>query len=821
VTKCARFVTSHDRLRHNPVTKSHEPIRAAYRRRSPADIDIATKGSVMRIARSVPLFATLVAALAALALLAPRADAASYWATLDTARGEIAPGVSSFTVHSHGGPWLSYGNHCQADPGTYVAGAYCIIRFNVPPGLSAGAIGNGGIARGDYRTANPYAILRSERPGGNPAGVTDSSGDGAFNHGWQALGPYVDVSMRFTAATTTTAATNWFHVNTFDVVLHDPSVPTVTHVHAGGGGWNGPGCLPHSYGWADSGSQVAAMSITNLTTGAHVDGWSVPATGVTTGHASATDTGCTPAPGTGTFAFRTSASDRAGNGSHHDYALSFDTTPPTIGAPELDGAALADDAVIDPRHGYRPSVRWHGVGDAHSGLRSVTATLAGAPVPHVHVGSTVTLAPAAHLPLGTHDLRLTVVDNVGNTSIVSRRIVVRDDQAPTITVASPDATGGSEPVLDVAATDDHAGPAPATWTVKVNGATLVAGSSTGRLQADVGYLVDGEHELVVSIADHAGNVATETIAYRADSGDGLPDPPGLTGLYVMQSPDRVEEGTTHRIRAIAVRAGRPVEGRFELRAGPLPIAVDDSDRSGALDLEVAISSEGPLVLHPPTGSGLVPVELRYVFVPTPVDPCVARPLAPECVGDVTAGSGGGGGAVQPPVQQGPPAPTNTTTIINVPVPAATGGGAAPDAANGPGGYPRDVVYYVAGVPYWNGLPLAESGAPLDKVPPTWRMSLLRERAGVVRRTGRIALRLWTSEMTVLSLTPTGAVRRISVNPRRKLRTIHVRIDRRSVLGRRIQATRPGGTVVVRLRVVATDKNENATAPRMMTFRVRV
>jgi hypothetical protein len=61
----------------------------------------------------------------------------------------------------------------------------------------------------------------------------------------------------------------------------------------------------------------------------------------------------------------------------------------------------------------------------------------------------------------------------------------------------------------------------------------------------------------------------------------------------------------------------------------------------------------------------------------------------------------------------------------------------------------------------------------------------------------------------------------SHKPNRKLRTIHVRIDCRRVLGRRIQAARPGSTVVVRMRVVVTDKHENATAPRTMTLRVKV
>ena len=100
------------------------------------------------------------------------------------------------------------------------------------------------------------------------------------------------------------------------------------------------------------------------------------------------------------------------------------------------------------------------------------------------------------------------------------------------------------------------------------------------------------------------------------------------------------------------------------------------------------------------------------------------------------------------------------------------------------------------------------------------MRLRRERAGQVRRLRRIAIRLWTNEMTVLAITPRGSRRVFSVNPRRRTRTIHVRFDRRSALGRRFAKARPGQLVAVRLLVVATDKNENRARPRWITLRVR-
>lgn len=752
------------------------------------------------------LATTILLALAVLLSLPHGAHAASYWISLASSRGEIAPGVNSFTLHASGGPWSQNGSHCQAEPGSYVAGAYCKLRFNVPAGLSAGAVGSGGIARGQFRTSNAFAQLRSERPGGSPAGVTDSDGDGAFNHGWQVLGSYVEVGLRFTSATTTTGVTNWYHIDSLDVLLHDPTAPVIQHVQAGSGGWNGPGCIAHSYGWADSGSQVYAMQVSNLTTNEQVDSWAVSTTGPTSGYPTATDTGCTPAPGTGTYRYRTTAWDRSGNAASHDYALSFDTTLPTLDAPTLDGMPLGDRAVVDSRHRYRPAIRWGGIGDAHSGIRSVSATIAGQGVPVTLAGSVATLAPTAALTLGTHVLRMQVVDAVGNVRVDERTIIVRDDVAPTIIVASPDPTGGSEPVLDVSATDDHAGLDATSWTVRVNGATLVASSSTHRLQANIGYLIDGTHEIVVTVADRAGNLATSKIAYEADSGDGLPDAPGLDGVFVLDAPTRVEEGTTHHVRAIIVRAGRPVSGRAELRRGPLLLATGDIAQNGSVDIALTIDVPGPLTLHAPAESGLEPAQVAYEFV-------ARAPAPPVHVPDPTPA---------------PTPPTSTTNnfITNVAAPAAApesagGGAATPGSADSRGSYPRDVVYYVNGVPHWNGLPLAESGAPLDRVAPTWRLTLAQQPAGTVRRTRRIVARLWTSEMSVLNLQPTGSTRRTTVNPRRTWRTVHLLVGARTPLGRRLAAAKRGSFVTVRLRVVATDKNENRSPWKTVTWRVRV
>lgn len=752
------------------------------------------------------LLMTLTCGLLALlsALPAP-AVGASYWANLAASRSQVAPGTNSITVHAHGGPWKSYGNHCQAEPGSYVAGAYCKLRFNVPVGLTAGAVGNGGIARGDYRTANANVILRSERPGGNPAGVTDSSGDGTFGHGWQVLGPYVDVGLRIANPITTTSATNWFHINTFDVQLRDPSAPVLQHLRVGSGDWNGPGCVAHSHAWADSGSQVASTSLVNVTKGVTVDSWAVAATGVVSGHPTATDTGCAQAPGTGTFTYRSTARDRAGNASTRDLSVRFDTSAPTAGTPRLGGSALSDGAVVDSSHGYRPDVTWDGVADAHSGIASITTTLDGQSIPHERAGALVRLAPTEPFDVGQHTLRLTVKDAVGNSTVRNVMLVVRDDVAPTIELAAPTAVGGSEPVLDVSASDDHSGLAHSTWTVKVNGATLVAASANERLQADVGYLVDGSHRIEVTIADRSGNVGRLSFEYTADSGDDLPDPPALTGLFVYDSPTEVDEGDLRPVRAMAVRAGRPVSGRVELRAGIVVVASQEIAPNGGIDMSVAFTVPGPLTLHAPSESGLAPATLRYAFRPAGTDdPCAVVPRPASCT--------------PTPVPPIPVPPTSTTTNNHTTINHAPATSGRPGAANQ--AVPRNVIYFVRGIAYWNGLPLTESGGRHDRVAPRWRLRLIQHRRGVVRSRSRIAFKLWTNEMSVIRFQPRGSVRRTTISPRRQQRTVFVTIAKRSKLGRTLSRSRPGTVVRVRLRVVAIDRNGNRSRPAWRSFRVR-
>jgi hypothetical protein len=753
---------------------------------------------------SIPTRAVLVAtiAISLLALvLAPRpAVAASYWWT-----GAPAAGSNGFSFSTADQPWWNpwHGHgRCETRGATIPAGNPCILAWHVPAHLDA----RGGSISGTYKHANPAFEQRNTVECNGTTTLRGTSTIQTFNRAWPDMCSYLSIAVLTpTQSATVSAASQFFDATAFSVELVD-SHPPVVELVDGHAGWKGAAGACIRYVLSELGSGLQDASLLNVTTGQVLDAPSWATSAIVTGVGRSDRTPCLAPPGTGTFTIRAAVTDKSGNHARHDVLVSFDVTPPALGVPQADGTELADGRRF---HGsadeYRPTFTV-AASDAHSGLASVQVLLDG-----VVVAGGTSWRPPSNLAIGSHVVAFRATDHVGNVAMASRTFTVVDDVPPTILVQSPDPSGGTEPVLDVTADDDHVGLEPTTWSVRVNGQLLVAGSSTRRLQAGIGLLVDGAHRLEVQVADRAGNVATLPIGYVADSGDGLPDPPADGGLFLVQSPAHVEEGTVHRILAIASRYGRPVSGHYELRNGDQLVASVEASRYGVVDLQARIDVAGPLQLHAPAGSGIDPVTMTYAFVPAPVDPCIAQPLGAGC-------SGSSGDGVMP-------GGSSTTMIIQLQQPAsadgaagATGGG----ATNVPGSpWPVDVVYYVNGVPYWNGLPLAESGAPLDRVPPVWRMSLLHERSGTVRRTGRIALRLWTNEMSVLSISPHGSPRRISVNPRRKLRTIHVRYDRRSPLGRRIARARRGSVVVVRMRVVATDRNENATAPRTLTLRVRV
>lgn len=777
----------------------------------------------------VIMFASLVAGVAMHAHSTARA--ADYWVTLSAADGEIAGGVNGFTWHTYGGSWNTYGSHCDANPGaSFVAGAYCVLRFNVPAGLSVpGGAAGGGIANGTYRVGTPEFLLRTARPSGSPDYVSDAvahrTTHGPYSHGWNALGAYTETGIRTSVATTTKGTLNtWFHHDTFTVLLRDPTAPELAALDVPPG-WRGPGCHPVRATWTDVGSQLWNASVVERGGGAVASWQAAPGMDVVaSGVGTISPSGCVASASSGVRHYATSAADRSGNVASRDFSVAFDVTPPVLGVPVVESRAIGDDDVLRGA-GYRP-VMSASVRDEHSGVASVGASIGGISLPARIDGGTVIVEPSAPLPLGTQQLVISATDRVGTTAQVTRRVTVLDETPPVIEQLRPFIEGTNTPVLDLIARDDRSGVDSGSWRVLVNGQPLVASASAGGVQVPIGMLVDGTHEIVVSVRDGSGNEALQRFWHVADGAPGIPQLSGasLTGIHVVDKPVTSNAGVTHRVRVVVARHGRPVAGRVELRSGAATVAFREIEPDGTADLAVTINEPRvELSVHAPAGAGLEPV--AFTVECAPCADSTPRPTQP-------AVDAAGNGIVGPSANS--PQPLTPVQAL-VQQAQLDGDAAAPSvaAAGAPtqacsvvqitgchGGYPRNVIYYVGRTPYWNGIPLAESGAPLDRAAPVWRLVPIHRRAGTVRRTRSVAFRLWTNELSVLSIAPDGARRTTTIGVRRRWRVVTVRWSASSQLGRRSTRTRSGTPITLRFRVTAVDRNANRAIPRWVTVRTR-
>lgn len=721
--------------------------------------------------------ATLLSAatLLLVSMLAPAlAPAATYWWSAD----------SSLMTAGNGFQWTGdsvrmnyWANRCEARSGTtYSLGTGCSLSWYPPANLDPTA----GNWTGTHRSSSgQFRVLRTVDGNGTTV-VQSANAAASYTREWPDMGSYIRMTFESTAAQTVSTGTAQFAtMDSFAIALVDPYSPGL-NILSGHEGWKGPGGACIRYGFGEAGSGLQATSLVNVTTGAVYDNPGYGSANVTTG-VFQNDRNCVSigALASGHYTLRASAVDKSGNPASSDFVVSFDTTAPAMttmtsgGTPVTDGRIFAGSG-----EGYRPSFSI-GASDAHSGLASVQAYLDGN-----LVANAASYAPAANLALGTHTLLFRATDAVGNQAQVSRTFVIVDDVAPTITVLEPVADGSNEPILDATAADDHAGLDASSWTVSVNGVQLPA-SGTNRLQMGLGRLANGTHTIVVRVRDNAGNERVETIEHVA-SQDAY-TPPSHTGLFAISTPQVVYEDGSFHIIALAVKDGRPLAGqRFELLppGSSTAIAGKNATADGSVDMLVEHAVEGPLLLTMP-GSGLDPIPIEYTYHAKGTAPyCQTNPqdascLAPTTGGDHGTGTGGTGTGTG---TGGSSTSTSTTNVTN------------------------NIT---------NVVNTGTSGGPNDKVPPRVLVRPARTKAGVVRRSRRLYLRVTSNERANYTILPVGNRGAIRIAMRKQTRLVRVRVT--GNLLRRIQRAR-GRYVVVAIRVVGIDPNKNITRK---TVRLRI
>ena len=248
-------------------------------------------------------------------------------------------------------------------------------------------------------------------------------------------------------------------------------------------------------------------------------------------------------------------------------------------------------------------------------------------------GSGATCTPGTALPEGTVELRVTVADSAGRTSVPATVVFTVETVPPVITLLAPTGTDMDERQVTLIGRVSQAG------TLTVNGVPLALNGAQGF--ADPVTLADGANPFVFEATDLAGNVGTLTVTLDYA---GPPAPPNATLITVG---DPVDGETTVTGLAGAVGAGDPVtvtdlrtgatvtvtagaNGSFvaELAAAwgdPLQITTSDpadpDERSRPIHKRVGTIPPSPATVAPPLPiAGEEPFAQATAFLYTGSDP---------------------------------------------------------------------------------------------------------------------------------------------------------------------------------------------------------
>ena len=260
--------------------------------------------------------------------------------------------------------------------------------------------------------------------------------------------------------------------------------------------------------YSDSGTGIDTSSVHVF-----VDGSDVTA-GFSVGNASVT--GTLAGLNEGTHQFRVKVADRAGNVADQTVSFLVDITLPAISF-----ATPANNAFLNTT---QPAVTLN-YSDSGAGINagSIHVFLAVGSNPETEITSaftiggsqaTGTLGSPTPLVPGTYHLRAQVADNAGNQSGATAAFQI-DTTPPTYVIQLPAANSflnTATPSLLVTYQDDSSGVDPTKFAIRIDGIDrtnrmmVTATAATGALQAS-DALVDGAHQVEVTVVDRAGNSA--------------------------------------------------------------------------------------------------------------------------------------------------------------------------------------------------------------------------------------------------------------------------------------------------------------------------
>jgi hypothetical protein len=550
----------------------------------------------------VPLaaFATTVACIVVLVAgavipAAAHATAGTYTVTATSTNAAAFPGWWNTAV---GGHFQASDMVVSTGAGSYAAWSSRRWRIELPSSLTLA----GGLVRGTSATPTDgmAAVVRTGSGGGAVRTLYTGSAGGAFTVALPARNQWVDFGLQAQkAASLTAAGTNLVHVSSVKLIIDDAAPPSVVlTAQPNPARWLGPAdCASWGYQAVDLGGGVVSGSGSNVTTGAAFGAWTQPSLpGLRPGLTKVKRNGCLPASAAqhGTNVLRLRVMDASGRFTDELLRARFDLTAPSASGGPDDGSTIDTPS---------PTERFE-VGDADSGIASVTATWDAVAAPLTRDGSHVVVTSAATLGVGDHVLTMQVTDAVGNVTVVTRHVHVVDDTPPAITVTSPGATGGTQPWLQATAADVGSGIDPAGWAVLVDGVPVSVVPAGDGISGSLGTLTAGAHVLKISAADAAGNVAHTELAYVAvgpapapgSADDGAPPPAvgSASGIFVVSTPRAaLGMGSVGTYRVLAAANGRPLVGyRVRLARTGITLASALTDAQGVAMLTWTATAPG-------------------------------------------------------------------------------------------------------------------------------------------------------------------------------------------------------------------------------------
>src|SRR5712692_6991220 len=339
--------------------------------------------------------------------------------------------------------------------------------------------------------------------------------------------------------------------------------------------------------------------------------------------------GIVPAPlADGTYHLSAQLKDRAGNSSLPvQSSFEIDTVPPSYSVDAPIGFVRSTTPVITIRYQDDRS----GV-DTSRFVFQIDGVDFTSRLTFTSTGATGTLQAADALTQGAHQVSVTVYDRAGNAAPMQPQTFTVDSIPPVITLQSPlDGAfiGSSQPAVSFSYSDTNGTGVDTTAVhVLVDGVEVTANFQIGPTAAQgtlTAPLADGQHSLLIKVADLAGNTTPNTTGFFVDS-----HAPVLTitspkdGIYQRQlsvlvtgTVQDVDPQTTVQcvLGAISIPAvltlqsGQPTaySCTVSLTEGPNPIQVIAKNRAGlqsTATVHVILDTIPPQVTiaQPPDGS---------------------------------------------------------------------------------------------------------------------------------------------------------------------------------------------------------------------------